>query len=961
MTITLKDARGQIWEFDNEREARQAVRLGMSEATPEDIKYEQERQFYESPTGKALAVGAGLQSIGTLGASDVALERALPGITRNTDKFSPLIRGGTELAALLAGTMATGGAAGAARLSAATAPQAGVGFAQKATNPALKHAFKMGGMSARVGDIAARAAASPTARMVGQEALMGAALGHQQGFKQSAIEGADLEKAASNVLSSVVAGAALGAGTGLLVGTTLNQFRKFRNQSKKQIAAGFEANGIPAGQASKMADVTADAIENELKSAPGQHRTVPLYSHLKGHPDIQRGLRNIIFEKGEVAQGKLVSDLYEKITNFQNSSKFLDEIAYSPNKDKIGAVFAANPKPGSREFLEIDQSVQAISEELAGLKNYVRKNIVGKHKDAKQIGKFVERLRNQFEDYFISRMEGGGEARKFVKSKAQVLAESISKATTGNPANFQNYMGVAQIINLDAFKRSMFAGETILKNVSGQKKYVTETAQSIYGNIKKTLETPDVVGATFAKFQKEFNAGTTEVIGLGGSKAPFAKEWLPRIPRGKDPDSKNWKPSQNPAKEKIERFVKNLDDQSEASNFSRESLFRYIDDQATRARAIIDVANKYEKLPGIDSKVLESARQTIKLRDEITKALDPSIKGSTVGDVMAYNYFKAAKQFDSESRNVREGLMSATMGAGYALGAPGFMLYQAVRGIGAMGNMSQAPARSFEAIGSLYLRSKAKDGVVSRGMDKMFARRIKAPGVVKKKRAGKRPSYKYGLAYLGAEQIRYEKSLEEYRKQFANPSEAQKKVLDALLPLGSDFNDLRSLAVAKDTQIRNYMLQFAPTAAINPYMVGRPRPPSKVEAERYNRIDFILRNPERAATRLAERKLTVEEVDGLKVIWPQIFQDMQLDAMQRVVELRDKGETLPWPDRIQLGTLLEIPTDPLLDFRFIQERQLGYAQEKKRSVSPPPQRQKASKRAESYQSESQKTELGEYQ
>ena len=223
--------------------------------------------------------------MGTLGASDIAAEKIVPGITRNTDEHSPLIRGGTELATLIGGTLATGGTLGATRLGAAAIPRAGLAAGQKVTSTTIRHALKTGGLKAAASAAASRAAASPTARMLGEEALMGAAIGQQQGLKQSAIEGADLEKTVSNVFSSIATGAALGAGTGLLLGTTLNQFQKFKGATKTQIAAGFESSGVPAGQASKMADIVGDAIEKELKTSPGAHRTAPLYDYIKSHPN----------------------------------------------------------------------------------------------------------------------------------------------------------------------------------------------------------------------------------------------------------------------------------------------------------------------------------------------------------------------------------------------------------------------------------------------------------------------------------------------------------------------------------------------------------------------------------------------------------------------------------------------------------------------------------------------------
>jgi hypothetical protein len=243
-------------------------------------------------------------------------------------------------------------------------------------------------------------------------------------------------------------------------------------------------------------------------------------------------------------------------------------------------------------------------------------------------------------------------------------------------------------------------------------------------------------------------------------------------------------------------------------------------------------------------------------------------------------------------------------------------------------------------------------------MGKFFSGAKRAPGVAPRARGRVSKSFVYSAQLLTHQQVDYEKTLDRLQAKNADPKKAEDEILESLEGLGDSGSDFRISAVSKAKQIREYLLSIAPTESMNTFILGRRRPVSRMESETFNRVKDILENPDKMVKRMADNRLTMDEVRAVKTIYPEWYKEMQLDAMGAMMELAEKGETLPFAKRLGLWRYLGIPTDPLTDTAFIRYMTMEYAKDRKKQPKPPPQSQKKSRLAESYESESQKTEEG---
>lgn len=79
-------------------------------------------------------------------------------------------------------------------------------------------------------------------------------------------------------------------------------------------------------------------------------------------------------------------------------------------------------------------------------------------------------------------------------------------------------------------------------------------------------------------------------------------------------------------------------------------------------------------------------------------------------------------------------------------------------------------------------------------------------------------------------------------------------------------------------------------------------------------------NPQTVLDKAAAGKLRRDDVEALKAVYPAVYEDLR----QTVMDGLSEAETLPaYQERVQLGLLLDLPTDPTLEPGFVARTQQG--------------------------------------
>jgi len=83
------------------------------------------------------------------------------------------------------------------------------------------------------------------------------------------------------------------------------------------------------------------------------------------------------------------------------------------------------------------------------------------------------------------------------------------------------------------------------------------------------------------------------------------------------------------------------------------------------------------------------------------------------------------------------------------------------------------------------------------------------------------------------------------------------------------------------------------------------------DLETYERTAAAVRNPDKVIADASQGRLSREGVSALSAVYPKLYAQLQNDVMERLVDLDQRGEldSMPYQQRLLLGTLLQIPAD----------------------------------------------------
>lgn len=131
-------------------------------------------------------------------------------------------------------------------------------------------------------------------------------------------------------------------------------------------------------------------------------------------------------------------------------------------------------------------------------------------------------------------------------------------------------------------------------------------------------------------------------------------------------------------------------------------------------------------------------------------------------------------------------------------------------------------------------------------------------------------------------------------------------------------------AVASALRTQDYLYSILPNRFLAKLYGYEDMLPSKSEMQRFMRISEVVDDPVKLLDRLKKKKLTRAEVEAVKETSPALYQEIRSAVAGELVEQRSKGKTIPYRDRIQIGVMLDLETDPSMAPSVFQLIQSGY-------------------------------------
>jgi hypothetical protein len=209
--------------------------------------------------------------------------------------------------------------------------------------------------------------------------------------------------------------------------------------------------------------------------------------------------------------------------------------------------------------------------------------------------------------------------------------------------------------------------------------------------------------------------------------------------------------------------------------------------------------------------------------------------------------------------------------------------------------------------------------------------RYAPPELAAQTRAGKRPEAPSRDANVTAfrdraNEIRSMTSLDPSGKWVVNPA-GQQVIRESLTPIKLIMPQMADMLAQHAESRLTFLANKLPERPGPPGMpLGRDKwQPSDQELRKFARYaDAVEGGPEIILGRMNAGKLTPEDAEVLREVYPETYREIQVGLIERMATIR---EDVPYSKRLMLGILFDVSTDDSLQPHVIAALQASFSQE----------------------------------
>lgn len=502
------------------------------------------------------------------------------------------------------------------------------------------------------------------------------------------------------------------------------------------------------------------------------------------------------------------------------------------------------------------------------------------------------------------------------------LTSAVEAADTamarGGTAGAEDLYGALDVMAKRAIGRATSRFERIATPTGADINTMRDLLEPMYERFRTGLENRSLWGRA-AELQSEMNAPMTRAI---SSNEALLANWYEKTPFGADPTNP-WRRARVASNTKTAENIRNAT--RPGTDFADRALREQIANEVQWQDAALRLGN-FENMGELRAAFEEQAV----LNNRILRHQDRAIQAAL------------AKSFLDEISGGSDSFVGAVLGSSLATGnialgalfAPLMKPRIMLRGAQMVENIANGQAgRIGAAVGRAA--TAVADGAVA------IAER--AP-------------------VAGAAVVRYEDRAKRV-KELSSQSDIVRQRLEQETSWMADKAP-RAQRAAINTALRqlDYLNNALPKGTAAPTPFAAPLPPTRQQVQSWLAKLRAVENPASILDDIADGKLTVEAVDAVRTVYPETFRDIQAQIVDRLAKLQSKGKAPAYAQRIQLGLLIGIPSDPTMTPEVMQAVQSSYSQQpnavREGAAGPAPQRgQKAPNIAEGFRSGSEETEL----
>lgn len=310
------------------------------------------------------------------------------------------------------------------------------------------------------------------------------------------------------------------------------------------------------------------------------------------------------------------------------------------------------------------------------------------------------------------------------------------------------------------------------------------------------------------------------------------------------------------------------------ANDTRDRLFRdTIQSQDDLLRALDETLPLSEAERATVTRGREAARRTRDVYERMSR------------EAADLNQFRALQQASGAERLIAGGLVGTALGG--ALG-------------GAVAGALTSPTTLIRGLAAVDRMASGVVGDISRSVADFL-------------RVGGRAAARAGAAATDVAQYAGVRAYQERTRRLDRETGDLRATIDTM---AREVEGMDSTPRTRDALLNAVTRRNAFLASVRPssralpgQIVPTPRPPSRAEVSRFNAAARIADNPLQVIRDMRDGTLTRESVAALRAVYPRMYQQIVTEVQRQIAE---SGTEIPYQQRLALGILLGVPTDPAL-------------------------------------------------
>ncbi len=187
----------------------------------------------------------------------------------------------------------------------------------------------------------------------------------------------------------------------------------------------------------------------------------------------------------------------------------------------------------------------------------------------------------------------------------------------------------------------------------------------------------------------------------------------------------------------------------------------------------------------------------------------------------------------------------------------------------------------------------------------------------------------------------YATTVERVASAASDPHGAAHAIGQSLGDLGSHAPNVSAALASKATTATTYLASHIPPGHVDPSSLQPQFKKARVsdtDKAMFLRRARAVDDPTSVVKSLRTGRVTHEEVDALRTVYPKLYAQVQRQLHAEVLQLK---EPLPFAKRVQLATFFGIPTDYSLEPQNVKAWQATYPQSASGAPGPAPQPHRA--------------------